>query len=646
MADVNFASQVMDTMNQRVQERIAKSNQMDQENRALQTQNLLSSIHAVDSSGMPILSPSETEEAWSRIEQLHKSNKGAQPIIDKAKMIGQKIGGLLGHPNAAMGQRAAQQTGDALNGGPGGTLVSPPTAAPDTPTSTLPQVTAGQMDDGQGGNVSVPYTPPPPSSKLPVQQMAAQTATPATPTPPPNRSMAQIIQAGSPAAQQMEATRLAATNAAALETKKEENAQKLAKLKLSVETPVSGSSYVGEDGKKHWTVKHYDEATGGMEYVDKDSEGNVRPIAGRFSPGAALSVTDAKDIHEKHPDVKFLDMKGDPINFDDLKIGQELVPDPTKPNHYQIATQKQTRYTVNNEVRTAPALDAGNPAAATTLGTARVGTETTATPNADTGGTTTTSKPITSGAAPAQAAPKSAPTTKTAVPNTPYDPVKNKTGINKHLESMAVQWATTGLKPEAKLAAQVQNYATDHDMAPPSLPIPPALRLKVGEQMVARNSAIDIIENIKKDAPVFNSMVSTGKIALATSPNTGELILSRLLPLNAQEERVAANWQALSEHVNLLRGPLGATGFRGKEAWDALQAQRGRLLADPRITLSVLDRTEGNLKALNGADKFIVNGNTAPNSGGDGYGPVEDVVVNSKPAKARKNLATGKYRVE
>lgn len=219
MADVNFASQVMDTMNQRVQERIAKSNQMDQELRSSQTQALLNSIYAVDENGQPKLSPAEADDAWSRIEQIHKPNKGAQPIIDKARAIGSKLGGLLGHPNAAMGQRAAQQTGNALNGGQGGSLVAPSQPTQPQPDASQPTVAGAQpLTATAQAAPAQPYTPPPPAKKLPVQQVAAQA--PASPTPPPARSTGSLIQAGSPNVEEANKLKMQAANAQKVEEMK------------------------------------------------------------------------------------------------------------------------------------------------------------------------------------------------------------------------------------------------------------------------------------------------------------------------------------------------------------------------------------------------------------------------------------------
>jgi len=152
----------------------------------------------------------------------------------------------------------------------------------------------------------------------------------------------------------------------------------------------------------------------------------------------------------------------------------------------------------------------------------------------------------------------------------------------------------------------------------PAMPIPPAMQQKIQEGFVARNSAIDLIDDIMANQKVLNSLLSSGKIAIASDPD-GNGVLSRGMDLTDQEARVAGDFQQLIEHANLLRGPLGATGFRGKEAWGALQAQRGRPLADPRITTQVMTGMRSRLVGLNSADKLVLGGQGMGGAAADPY---------------------------
>lgn len=172
-----------------------------------------------------------------------------------------------------------------------------------------------------------------------------------------------------------------------------------------------------------------------------------------------------------------------------------------------------------------------------------------------------------------------------------------------------IRWATQGQKPAggAMGERQVLTWMAQHGLKP-SLPVPPAMAKSIKESFVARDSAIGLIDDVMKNIDVFDSLLSSGKIQLASEPQTGRLLLTRVAGLTDKEAKVAGDFMQLTEHANLLRGPLGATGFRGQEAWAALQAQRGQPIADPRITKQVLTGMRERLVGLNSADAMILPG--------------------------------------
>lgn len=182
----------------------------------------------------------------------------------------------------------------------------------------------------------------------------------------------------------------------------------------------------------------------------------------------------------------------------------------------------------------------------------------------------------------------------------------------------AWDWATQGRKPVGGPMAerQVRQRMAQMGFMQPAIPVPPNLQDKIQQQFVARNSAIDIIDDIMKNKQVFDSLLSSGKIAIASNPD-GTGLVQRMAGLTDQESRVAGDFEQLIEHANLLRGPLGATGFRGQQAWSALQAQRGKPLGDPRITSQVLTGMRTRLVGLNSADKLIVSGQGMSQAGAE-----------------------------
>ena len=183
----------------------------------------------------------------------------------------------------------------------------------------------------------------------------------------------------------------------------------------------------------------------------------------------------------------------------------------------------------------------------------------------------------------------------------------------------AYDWAMLGQKPTGSVMAVRQVEARMNQLGlAKALPVPPALQRTIQEQFVARNSAIGLIDDVLANKQVLSSMLGAGKIAIASNPD-GSGALQRLMPLTDPESKVAGDFLQLIEHANLLRGPLGATGFRGREAWGALQAQRGRPLGDPRITEQTLKGMRDRLVGLNTADKYVLSGQGMTTAAADPY---------------------------
>jgi hypothetical protein len=120
---------------------------------------------------------------------------------------------------------------------------------------------------------------------------------------------------------------------------------------------------------------------------------------------------------------------------------------------------------------------------------------------------------------------------------------------------------------------------------------------KLVSSVAAFDNTIDLTRYVLKNSNLLDSLITAGKIKLAVSPDTGKLILSRMMSLTPQEAEFAGKFQSLSEHINTLRLPLGAQGFRSEQAWDALQSMRSNLLANPEISRTVMRTT---LQALLG----------------------------------------------
>lgn len=112
--------------------------------------------------------------------------------------------------------------------------------------------------------------------------------------------------------------------------------------------------------------------------------------------------------------------------------------------------------------------------------------------------------------------------------------------------------------------------------------------LKGNQQYEQYHTAIDRANRVLKNIHLLDSLVDSGKLELQLHDGILTNILSRGVHLTPAEAQLATDFNSLRESVNLIRGPLGATGFRGPEAFAALQSQRGKLLGNPQITKGAL----------------------------------------------------------
>lgn len=151
-------------------------------------------------------------------------------------------------------------------------------------------------------------------------------------------------------------------------------------------------------------------------------------------------------------------------------------------------------------------------------------------------------------------------------------------------------------KPE--LAVKV--YAS---MKRQGLPLPNNLNAAAENKLAttadALNMAIDTIDRIKPQLPLLKSLPAAAMVDLAQHSDTMAQVLTRMFPGKSQQvEQLAGDLRTLQEQVNIVRQPLGATGFRGKEGWEALQMQTIKALGNPNINAVTLNNTETTMKAL------------------------------------------------
>lgn len=125
----------------------------------------------------------------------------------------------------------------------------------------------------------------------------------------------------------------------------------------------------------------------------------------------------------------------------------------------------------------------------------------------------------------------------------------------------------------------------------------PKQQMDIEQKAGALDNTIEIGRRIQADLPMLANVLTAKKIQFETEPTTGFIhgIINRSLPMSPQEAQAAGDLQSMAEHINTLRGPLGATGFRGADAFKNLLAQGGSAMQNPEVTGRVLENT---LKAL------------------------------------------------
>lgn len=176
MPGPGLLSTILDTTGTRIKERLDSQKTIDEDLRKTQTEKLLASIYAVDENGNPKMNEMDIEDAWNRIEGLHKGNKSIKDILMKARDVTGKIFQFGLGKNGSVVDKTKANTQQQINQ----TQPSPAPANAAFDRFTSPPVAA--VDD----NVSETYSGLP----QPPQRTSAQPQAP--------RSMASMIQAGAP----------------------------------------------------------------------------------------------------------------------------------------------------------------------------------------------------------------------------------------------------------------------------------------------------------------------------------------------------------------------------------------------------------------------------------------------------------------
>lgn len=172
------------------------------------------------------------------------------------------------------------------------------------------------------------------------------------------------------------------------------------------------------------------------------------------------------------------------------------------------------------------------------------------------------------------------------------------------------------LLPSGKLGIQVENR-----MRQLGLKLPPQLSAAVADKLEQRVGALDdsisILKDIQQDSDLLEKLPKASLVQLAQSSERVPQILSRFAGLFQSDAdklriaRLAGNLRSFEERINVIRGPLGASGFKGPEGWAALQAQAVQALSTPGVNLQVLKNTMQLLTRLRDKTNEALSGEAA-----------------------------------
>jgi hypothetical protein len=176
-----------------------------------------------------------------------------------------------------------------------------------------------------------------------------------------------------------------------------------------------------------------------------------------------------------------------------------------------------------------------------------------------------------------------------------------------------------------------RNQAVGQAPGKVAAPLSPQEHLKIMQNQGQLNLAIPRAKYLHDHADLISSLIDSGKLAFSIGADgTLQASIGKNMTLTPEESTFAANFQNMSEDINLLRAPLGATGFRSEQAFEALQAQRGRLAQNPDVFKKVMEGTIASLTNLSDTNKEALQG-----GGNQGNG-------SAKP-KGQWNAKTGRY---
>ncbi len=184
--------------------------------------------------------------------------------------------------------------------------------------------------------------------------------------------------------------------------------------------------------------------------------------------------------------------------------------------------------------------------------------------------------------------------------------------VDTYAQDLSERRITLAQVPVKIRSAVLKHMRSNKMNLPPQLP--GGTLDKLSQREAALDNTISILKDVQQDMDLLEKLPTASLVQLAQSSDRVPAALTRFMGMFQSDEekmrisRLAGNLRSLQEHINVLRSPLGATGFRGQEGWSALQSQSVRALTAPGVNKQVMKNTLSVLEKLRDKTEQILTG--------------------------------------
>jgi hypothetical protein len=155
----------------------------------------------------------------------------------------------------------------------------------------------------------------------------------------------------------------------------------------------------------------------------------------------------------------------------------------------------------------------------------------------------------------------------------------------------------------SKIRGPLLKYMKDNGIKLPNQ-LPAGVESTLTERSIATERAIQLLDDMSQHMDLLQSIPSASLVLLAKSPDNLENWLGRIwgstFTTKHQQDvdDLTADLKSFNEALNVLRAPLGATTFRGKEGLNMLMGNTISPLSQPGVNIKTLSNTRATLQAL------------------------------------------------